>query len=330
MRISRVVLPLLAAAASLAPFGASEAFATPAPAMRYIPANGGNYTARASRRIDRIVVHTVEGSEQGCISWFQNPASNVSAHFVVSHAGRVTRMLRDSDIGWHAGNWDYNTRSIGIENEGYAYRNTWTDAQIRVLAQLIAYLCETYGIPKDRNHIIGHKEVPGATHTDPGPHLDWNRLMDLVRGGAAAPAPQNPPPAKAPPASGGRGAEVTASRLNVRNGPWGTILGSITTGKRFVLTGQASGEWRQIFWGGHRAWVHGSYIRGAGGAGSEVTVDTLNVRTGPSTGNARIGVTHQGQRYFHHAWSGSWRRIQFDDRQGWSHGGYTRSVNVGN
>ena len=29
-------------------------------------------------------------------------------------------MVAEQDIAWHAGNWDYNTRAIGIEHEGYA------------------------------------------------------------------------------------------------------------------------------------------------------------------------------------------------------------------
>jgi len=317
------------------------------PQTRFIPANPGNYTARGGRTIDHIVIHTVEGSEAGCISWFQNPRSKVSAHYVVGHGGRITQMVADGDIAWHAGNWNMNTRAIGIENEGYAWRNTWTGAQYDALARLVAHLCDRYGIPVDRSHVIGHVEVPGATHTDPGPHFDWSRFMSDVRrvsggggggggsgqtgggggqtGGGSAP---KPPPATAPVA---RGASVTASRLNVRTGPWGTILGSVAYGREFVLTGQTKGDWRQIFWGGRRAWVHGAYLRGAGGAAAEIAVDRLNVRTGPSTGYGRIGLVLGGQRYFHlgSGAGGSWRRIQLDDRAGWSYAPYTRSVNVG-
>ncbi|MET9133681.1 hypothetical protein [Streptomyces antibioticus] len=37
-----------------------------------------------------------------------------------------------------------------------------------------------YGIPVDREHIVGHVEVPGTDHTDPGEHWDWDRYMKLV------------------------------------------------------------------------------------------------------------------------------------------------------
>ena len=156
---------------------------TGAPPIRWIPADPSNYSARASRTIDLIIIHTIEGSEAGCISWFQNPSANVSAHYVVSHAGRITQMLQDKDIGWHAGNWSYNERSLGIENEGYAGRNDWTQTQYEHLAWLTSHLCDTHGIPKDRQHIIGHHEVPNQTHWDPGPSFDWAKFMDLVQNG---------------------------------------------------------------------------------------------------------------------------------------------------
>jgi hypothetical protein len=43
-----------------------------------------------------------------------------------------------------------------------------------------AAVCGTYGIRKDRAHIIGQYEVPGSDHTDPGPNWDWVRYLRLV------------------------------------------------------------------------------------------------------------------------------------------------------
>lgn len=314
---------------AVATIGFQVANAQSAPPMRYVPAHSSNYTARSSRTIDRIVIHTVEGSEAGCVSWFQNPRSNVSAHYVTSHAGRITRMLRDSDIGWHARTWNY--RAIGIENEGYAQRNTWTNAQMSSLARLVAYLCRVHGIPVDRANIVGHLEVPGNPgKTDPGPYFDWARLIRDVRAlrGGTAPAPV-PAPAPAPAitsGSGVRGIQVTASALNVRAGAWGATLGQVRAGQRFVLTGETSGDWRQIFYSGRRAWVHKGYVQGAGGTAQQVTVAGLNVRSGASTNNTRIGLINNGERYFQTGSSGTWRQIQFDARTGWAHANYLRQV----
>ncbi|MGE0707179.1 MAG: N-acetylmuramoyl-L-alanine amidase [Planctomycetota bacterium] len=311
--------------AAMATVGFQVASAQSAPPMRYVPARSSNYTARSSRTIDRIVIHTIEGSEAGAISWFQNSSSRVSAHYVNSHAGRITRMMRDSDVAWHCRDWNY--RAIGIENEGYAYRNTWTDAQMRSLAALVAYLCKTHGIPVDRTHIVGHVEVPGNTHTDPGPYFDWNRLISDVRAlrnGGTAPTPR-PTPAPAP-SAGVRGVQVTAASLNVRTAAWGTVLGAVRTGQRFVLTGQSNGDWREIFYSGRRAWVHAGYLQGASGAAQEVTASSLNVRSGASTSNGALGLIHNGERYFQTGSSGAWRQLQLDSRTGWSHGDYLRAV----
>jgi hypothetical protein len=46
---------------------------------------------------------------------------------------------------------------------------------------------DRYGIPKDRAHIVGHVEVPGNDHTDPGPNWDWTRYMQYVNGGGTNP-----------------------------------------------------------------------------------------------------------------------------------------------
>ncbi|MEV6315335.1 N-acetylmuramoyl-L-alanine amidase [Streptomyces sp. NPDC051776] len=155
------------------------------PGAYWLPAAPSNRTVAdrpSSRRIDRVIVHVTQETFAGTIGIFRNPSSKVSAHYVVrSRDGLVAQCVHDKDIGWHAGDWNHNTRSIGIEHEGWVDRPEWfTDALYASSALLTAYLCETYGIPKDRDHIIGHHEVPGADHTDPGPHWDWARYLRMV------------------------------------------------------------------------------------------------------------------------------------------------------
>ncbi|WP_327088861.1 N-acetylmuramoyl-L-alanine amidase [Nonomuraea sp. NBC_01738] len=167
-----------------APFAAA---ATDYPGALWVPASTANYAVSnrpASDPIDRIVIHVVQGSYAGSISWFQNPAAQVSAHYVVrSSDGQITQMVREKDRAWHAGNSDYNHRSVGIEHEGYISDASWfTDQMYRSSAALTRNIADRYGIPKDRSHIIGHVEVPGADHTDPGPYWDWAKYMGYVSG----------------------------------------------------------------------------------------------------------------------------------------------------
>ncbi|GIV07391.1 MAG: hypothetical protein KatS3mg017_0593 [Fimbriimonadales bacterium] len=155
------------------------------PGARWIPAYSGNYTPAnrpSSHPIRYVIIHVTQGRYAGAISWFQNPSARVSAHYVLrSSDGEITQMVRHKDIAWHAGNWTYNTQSIGLEHEGWVSDPRWfTDAMYRASANLTRYICNQYGIPKTRSYIIGHNEVPGATHTDPGVHWNWNYYMSLI------------------------------------------------------------------------------------------------------------------------------------------------------
>ncbi|MBI4616079.1 MAG: N-acetylmuramoyl-L-alanine amidase [Planctomycetes bacterium] len=141
-----------------------------------------HYTPRSSRAIRYVVIHTVQGSYRGALSWFQNRRSRVSAHFVVAGDGRLGQSVAENDIAWHAGNSTYNALSIGIEHEGFVSDpGSYTEAMLRKSAALTRYLCDVYGVPIDRGHIVGHVEIPGATHTDPGPHFPWDHYMRLVQ-----------------------------------------------------------------------------------------------------------------------------------------------------
>ncbi|RFU83958.1 N-acetylmuramoyl-L-alanine amidase [Streptomyces triticagri] len=156
------------------------------PDAEWIPASPSNYTSSdrpSAYPVDFVVVHVTQETYADTLAIFRNPDKQVSAHYLVrSKDGHVAQCVADRDIGWHAGNWDYNTRSIGIEHEGWVDQPEYfTDEMYASSAALTAHLCDTYGIPRNRDHIIGHNEVPGATHTDPGPHWDWARYMRLIK-----------------------------------------------------------------------------------------------------------------------------------------------------
>jgi N-acetyl-anhydromuramyl-L-alanine amidase AmpD len=147
--------------------------------------NGYNYTAasRGPAQINKVVVHVTQGSFSSAINWFRDSRAQSSAHYTVrSSDGFIGQSVREKNIAWHAGNWDYNKTSIGIEHEGYVSNASWfTDSMYRSSARLTAHLAKKYRIPIDRKHIIGHNQVPGATHTDPGGYWNWSKYMNYVR-----------------------------------------------------------------------------------------------------------------------------------------------------
>lgn len=137
--------------------------------------------------IDLVVVHVTQGSLASAVRVFQDPLHRAAAHYLVGQDGSVTQMIRELDVAFHAGNRSYNERSVGIEHEGFVDRpKDFTAAMYASSARLAASVCGRYGIPVDRKHIIGHVEVPGADHTDPGPHWDWDRYIELVRRAASS------------------------------------------------------------------------------------------------------------------------------------------------
>ncbi|MCH0557435.1 MULTISPECIES: N-acetylmuramoyl-L-alanine amidase [Streptomyces] len=155
------------------------------PTAEWQPASTSNSTASdrpLSYTVDRVIIHVTQETYGDTLAIFMNPQKRVSAHYVVRSAdGHIAQCVHETDIAWHAGNWDYNTRSVGIEHEGWVDRPTYfTDALYEQSAQLTAAICARYGIPRDREHIIGHYQVPGSDHTDPGPDWDWVRYIRLV------------------------------------------------------------------------------------------------------------------------------------------------------
>ncbi|MFD8569826.1 N-acetylmuramoyl-L-alanine amidase [Streptomyces sp. NPDC057694] len=178
---------LAAVPGSLLAMGRADAGAAAVdyPSAESVPASTSNYTASSrpsSYPIDYVVIHVTQETWADALAIFKNSAKQVSAHYVVRSAdGHIAQCVREKNIAWHAGNWDYNTRSIGIEHEGWVDQPEYfTDALYEQSAALTASVCARYGIPADREHIIGHVQVPGTDHTDPGPYWDWTRYIRLV------------------------------------------------------------------------------------------------------------------------------------------------------
>ena len=126
------------------------------------------------------MIHTTQGSYPAAVNWFQTPGSGASAHYVVrSWDGQIAQCVGDANIAWHAGTWPANRRSIGIEHEGFFEDPLWFTPEMNdSSARLVAYLCWSYGVPVDREHIVGHSEI---SYTEcPGPWWWWDYYLGLV------------------------------------------------------------------------------------------------------------------------------------------------------
>ncbi len=123
------------------------------------PALVSNYT-HAKRpvdvRIHYIVIHATELSYSDTIARFQS-ANQVSAHVVIRQAdGHRTEMVAPGNVAWHAGNWDMNCRSLGIEQEAYIEDSAaYTESMMAALAIQIQEWSARYHVPLDRAHLLG-------------------------------------------------------------------------------------------------------------------------------------------------------------------------------
>ena len=87
----------------------------------YIAAHATNYTAGRTAAIDRVVLHYTAGDGDTAENngrFFQGADRNASAHYFVDE-DTIVMSVREQDTAWHAGNWNMNCRSIGIEMCSY-------------------------------------------------------------------------------------------------------------------------------------------------------------------------------------------------------------------
>lgn len=81
-------------------------------------------------------------------------------HWLVRPDGRVERLLEDDYIGWHAGNWEINTRSVGLAFSGDYEESAPPAAQVEAAAHLMRSRYPQVACER----IFGHCEVAtGAT-----------------------------------------------------------------------------------------------------------------------------------------------------------------------
>nr|WP_306187793.1 N-acetylmuramoyl-L-alanine amidase [Streptomyces sp. MK5] len=164
----------------------------PAPYEQFGTDDYGNHDVAdrpASQRIRYIVIHDTEGTWDGVLNLIKDPTYVSWNYTLRSTDGHIAQHVKAKDVAWHAGNWYVNAASIGLEHEGFlADPDAWyTEAMYRSSARLVKYLAGKYGIPLDRQHILGHDTVPGPTtgtipgmHTDPGPYWDWRHYFQLL------------------------------------------------------------------------------------------------------------------------------------------------------
>ena len=150
-----------------------------------------NYGKRVQLRPDRtepsmIVLHyTGMQSPKAALERLCDPASEVSAHYVIEEDGQTRQLVGDEHRAWHAGRsyWggltDINSASIGIEivNKGHEFGyEDFPQAQIAAVAKLCKRLMGQYDIRADM--VLGHSDIAPDRKTDPGERFPWKYLSE--------------------------------------------------------------------------------------------------------------------------------------------------------
>lgn len=113
---------------------------------------------------DMIVLHHTGNPTDDDLSAAEIDASHkgqgwtcIGYHYVIRKDGTVEIGRPHWTVGAHA--YGENSHTIGIHVCGNFEIGEPTDAQIESLAMLLANLCTDYGLPIDRDHIVGHREL---------------------------------------------------------------------------------------------------------------------------------------------------------------------------
>jgi N-acetylmuramoyl-L-alanine amidase len=136
--------------------------------------------------VDTITIHVTEGDESSVRSWFQNPAADVSAHYLVCVDGRIVQFVNEEDTARANGiviaptaqvvldrqGSNPNDWTVSIEHEGTGTEEL-TDDQRAASYWLIRDIVGRHpAMAIDREHILGHHEIkatkrcPGAISVD--------------------------------------------------------------------------------------------------------------------------------------------------------------------
>ena len=140
--------------------------------------------SKKKRKIKFVIIHyTGMQSEIASINRLRKPEYKVSCHYLINRKGKISQMVRDENVAWHAGKskWgkyiNLNNHSIGIElvNKGHRLRyQNYTKDQIKSLIQLCKFLKKKYRIKKE--NFLGHSDIAPLRKIDPGEKFPWKKL----------------------------------------------------------------------------------------------------------------------------------------------------------
>lgn len=190
-----------------------------------------HFTPGRAGTINKIVLHHNAGNLtiRGCYNVWQD--REASAHYQVQSDGRIGQLVWDKDTAWHAGDFNANATSIGIEHADCQTRPWMISAAcLENGAHLVAALCKYYklGRPTWMKNVFPHShfsatECPASIAGSQNAAYmkraqEW---YDAMMKGSSAPKPSKPSKPAPKPAKKPAKKDINTIAQEVIKGAWG-------------------------------------------------------------------------------------------------------------
>ena len=143
-----------------------------------------NKKKRSKKQIKYLIYHyTGMKNDNDAIERLTSQKKKVSCHYYINKSGKITQMVPDRYVAWHAGIsfWKkdklLNSKSLGIEISNPGHENSYkkfSKSQIKSIKELSLHLIKKYQINK--KNILGHSDISPLRKKDPGEKFPWEYL----------------------------------------------------------------------------------------------------------------------------------------------------------
>lgn len=124
-----------------------------------------DYSQLSNRtKTDMVVIHHTGNQTDDDLSAEEINASHqaqgwtcIGYHYVIRKDGTIEEGRPHWTVAAHA--YGFNSHTIGIHVCGNFELGEPTQAQIESLAMLLANVCDDYGLPIDKDHVVAHRDL---------------------------------------------------------------------------------------------------------------------------------------------------------------------------
>ena len=156
---------------------------TPRPYSLWKPSP--NCHAGRIKPISCIILHaTATGGVASPLEWLCDPASIVSAHYLIDTDGTIYHLVHEIDAAWHAGvsSWggesNVNDFSVGIELvNAYDGKMPYSESQLDACVALVRPMMADYNIAP--SNVVGHLDIAPGRKTDPAA-FPWDSFRKVI------------------------------------------------------------------------------------------------------------------------------------------------------